>query len=563
MGKRFDAIEKRCEKLDRFIDAFTASALYAPPPQLSPLGPTTILLPIYDDYPEVVEVTKPSKIGIENVVGLKSLNNVIIDDLQGKETSHMSNQALRNRSLTQDCEFFPTGYCGKPPIFDEYRDDVNEKEFVDPFWEGFLASFEKRITMFSLVLGADRLKDVTENMVPPLLALISHNLAQMVVDWSELPLDLLELIGKNLDVYADYVRFRAVCVKWRSGLSPKPYSSAPQFPWLMEPIQCFYDLLENKVQRLPLIDTHGHRCVGSSMGWLVFMEMSTPMIYMLNPFTRVRIQLPPVTTFPNVIDFDVNKVGKEYLVECAYGGNPSLRSLKEMCYTLIKKVVLSASPSSVDGEYIAVAVLNGDFDLAFCRKGDDVWTLIRESKVYSEDVTFYKNELYAVNRKGRVAVCKLKGPSPIVDIVARASSSQCRLRIIYIVESNGEFLFVKRHLNLLNSKPDLVYVTVGFLIYKLSSNFSEWIQIGSLGDRLLFLGRNSSFSLSASNFQGCEGNCVYFTDDYSEPYEGGVRGNNDFGLFHVGDNSIEPFPCYTEISQFIWPSPIFLTPNPC
>ncbi|KAF6160122.1 hypothetical protein GIB67_021419 [Kingdonia uniflora] len=244
----------------------------------------------------------------------------------------------------------------------------------------------------------------------------------------------------------------------------------------------------------------------------------------------------PVTTFPNVIDFDVNKVGKEYLVECAYGGNPSLRSLKEMCYTLIKKVVLSASPSSVDGEYIAVAVLNGDFDLAFCRKGDD---------------------------EGRVAVCKLKGPSPIVDIVARASSSQCRLRIIYIVESNGEFLFVKRHLNLLNSKPDLVYVTVGFLIYKLSSNFSEWIQIGSLGDRLLFLGRNSSFSLSASNFQGCEGNCVYFTDDYSEPYEGGVRGNNDFGLFHVGDNSIEPFPCYTEISQFIWPSPIFLTPNPC
>ncbi|KAF6167697.1 hypothetical protein GIB67_017192 [Kingdonia uniflora] len=56
----------------------------------------------------------------------------------------------------------------KPPIFDEYPDDVIKKEFVDPFWKGFLASFEKQITKLSTVF-ADRLKDVSDNMVPPLL----------------------------------------------------------------------------------------------------------------------------------------------------------------------------------------------------------------------------------------------------------------------------------------------------------------------------------------------------------------------------------------------------------
>ncbi|KAF6152330.1 hypothetical protein GIB67_005984 [Kingdonia uniflora] len=133
------------------------------------LPPTETLPPIYDDYPKVVDVTKPTEIGIEKVACLKSLNNVIIDDLQVKETSHMLNQALRNRTFTQDCEFSPYNYWDKPPIFGEYPDDVIQKEFVDPFWEGFIASFEKQIIIFSSVLGVDRRKDVGDNMVSPLL----------------------------------------------------------------------------------------------------------------------------------------------------------------------------------------------------------------------------------------------------------------------------------------------------------------------------------------------------------------------------------------------------------
>ncbi|KAF6155523.1 hypothetical protein GIB67_017878 [Kingdonia uniflora] len=77
--------------------------------------------------------------------------------------------------------------------------DVIEKEFVDPFWEGFLASFEKRITMFSSVLGADRLKDVSDNMVPPLLGMkLGLDMRNAIVTNEEgAEIDSIEVIRDN------------------------------------------------------------------------------------------------------------------------------------------------------------------------------------------------------------------------------------------------------------------------------------------------------------------------------------------------------------------------------
>ncbi|KAF6161134.1 hypothetical protein GIB67_007775, partial [Kingdonia uniflora] len=52
MAKLFDAIDERFENFDWFIDVFTTAALYAPPPQPTPLG--WAILPFsYDDYPQV------------------------------------------------------------------------------------------------------------------------------------------------------------------------------------------------------------------------------------------------------------------------------------------------------------------------------------------------------------------------------------------------------------------------------------------------------------------------------------------------------------------------------
>ncbi|XP_077223365.1 protein FAR1-RELATED SEQUENCE 7-like [Tasmannia lanceolata] len=61
--------------------------------------------------------------------------------------------------------------------------------------------------------------------------------------WSELSKDITELKLKRL-ILADYVRFGAVCVSWRSAAVEKCYPPAPQIPWLMldseSEIQSFY-----------------------------------------------------------------------------------------------------------------------------------------------------------------------------------------------------------------------------------------------------------------------------------------------------------------------------------
>lgn len=41
----------------------------------------------------------------------------------------------------------------------------------------------------------------------------------------------------------------------------------------------------------------------------------------------------------------------------------------------------------------------------------------------------------------------------------------------------------------------------------------KWVEIKSLGEASLFLGDNSSISVLASNFAGCQPNCIYFTHD--------------------------------------------------
>ena len=72
---------------------------------------------------------------------------------------------------------------------------------------------------------------------------------------------------------------------------------------------------------------------------------------------------------------------------------------------------------------------------------------------------------------------------------------------------------------------DNAYLTIGFTVQKLkrctqagSKYRYKWVKVHSLGDQALFVGDNSSVSLSASSFNGCKANCIYFTDDHKLNY---------------------------------------------
>lgn len=52
-------------------------------------------------------------------------------------------------------------------------------------------------------------------------------------------------------------------------------------------------------------------------------------------------------------------------------------------------------------------------------------------------------------------------------------------------------------------ESNVVFRTVGFHVFKMDWSGPRWEKVNNLGDRMLFIGLNSSFSLSASDFPGC------------------------------------------------------------
>lgn len=131
----------------------------------------------------------------------------------------------------------------------------------------------------------------------------------MMGQWSDLGEDLLKTFEEKLVLYVDKVRFRAVCISWRIILPKMPNHQARQLPWLFhaldnnkEASHGLFNPIEKKIYLLDLPEDQGKLFKGSSNGWVATLNdiSISPAIYLTNPLTRSRIELPPRTTFPDV-----------------------------------------------------------------------------------------------------------------------------------------------------------------------------------------------------------------------------------------------------------------------
>ncbi|CAI9786510.1 unnamed protein product [Fraxinus pennsylvanica] len=342
----------------------------------------------------------------------------------------------------------------------------------------------------------------------------------IIVDWSELTPALLQTIAGNLRRQADYIRFRAVCSSWRAAAPLTPRHIPREFPWLMlrpgrsalfPHRRAFLDALSNKIHLLTLPEASlSRRRVGSSHGWLILIDES-PSIFLINPITRAKVNLPALSTFPNVLNFDFYSVGREYTLRSPDADvyNCNLRKMRD---SFIKKVILSHNPYN-DSNFTAFAILNWSGDLAYCEKGENSWKFIDEARSYCED--------------------------PIGGDMQ------------YLVDAMGELLLITRYLELetdperVEHQFDNVYKTVKFCVWRLDLSGPKWERIMTLGDRVLFLGENLSLAILATDYPGCKGNRIYFADDYSEAnYDGnhGISGDHDVGFYNLEDGSSADVP---------------------
>lgn len=243
-------------------------------------------------------------------------------------------------------------------------------------------------------------------------------------------------------------------------------------------------------------------------------------------------------------------------------------SLREMRDEFIKKIVLSSYP--LNNNFVALAILNDVGLLAYYKNGDLSWNFLPAVDILFFDATYYKGQFYAVGDDGTLVVCDINGESSTVsdNISPRAKDFECHK--VYLVNSEDkELLMVVRHLN---DNFDGIYETLRFDVFKMNWSEPSWERVENLGDRLLFIGGNSSVALSGydvrsclqnlrylspcDDYGQCLGNCIYFTDDLCQchctAYEFSCYNVGDRGIFKLWDESIIPLPCREEGSYAPW-----------
>ncbi|PIA56520.1 hypothetical protein AQUCO_00700695v1 [Aquilegia coerulea] len=403
------------------------------------------------------------------------------------------------------------------------------------------------------------LSQTTDNSILPISAL-DHHKKDRQIDWSELPDHIIYLFATKLFHIKDYINFGGVCHSWHSVYVENRHSLPRQPPLLLlatelnnddDQTRSFYSITEKRVLNFRVPLPHNRHCPGSSHGWLVTVGDDWE-IALLNPFSPVnnKIHLPSATTFEH------DQIHHPYSGTAVQFGN---------FLGYVAKVVLSANPTS-SPNYVAMAIYSDFRRLAFCRPGDKVWTSLHWEITLAMDIIFYQDKFYFVTQLGEAFSCDLNHTHPKVSKIAPLHELSAHRT--YLVESAGELLQVCRFTEMKFEDIENVdgrrcsdYFNEGFEVYKLDLVEHKWIKKNNLNGRVLFLGNNYSYSLSASEFTEYKPNSIYFTDDHYETYfekEQIGLGPHDMGIFNLEDCTYEPH--YPTKSRMIVPAPIWIEP---
>lgn len=239
------------------------------------------------------------------------------------------------------------------------------------------------------------------------------------------------------------------------------------------------------------------RFCGSSKGWLVIVEENFS-VTLLNPFCRVKarerqensiIRLPPLK--PPAKD-------------------RGLEAWIKRCNYFVHKTMISEDPILNADNCIVVVIYVERLQLAFIRPGKDTtWKYVDERWGENEEVVHVKDSFYAINNRSQLLSFKIARDSSSDVTLAAKEIPRKSVHRSYIVDSNEGLLMVKRFLDWEVDKC----VTQKFKIFELNYTKCEWVEKKTLGDIALFVGDNSSVSISASKFSKCQPNCIYFNQD--------------------------------------------------
>ncbi|KAL5701664.1 hypothetical protein ACHQM5_026978 [Ranunculus cassubicifolius] len=398
-----------------------------------------------------------------------------------------------------------------------------------------------------------------------------------------LPHDLVNLVTKHLD-FDHLIRFSSVSRSWSEHSLLPPMNA----PWLIVPFdRCtsskvdstcddaiigLFSPFNGSVYKLEREQLRNRRICGSCLGGWIITVNEDGEIRALCLLSKTVVKLPSIRKLPDVIGFMQLRKSVTYIIHESVDHSFTLMSSSVMCEIYVYKAVMS----SADPTTSVVMVIQGLYrSLAFCRPGKDkTWSHVEGIGNHGlEDITFYRGKFYAVRRCGHVFVVEgLDGPSPSLKLIVTSNDLPSDSHRYYLVEVSDDLLLVTRTRcddpmdgsDILEKDcvSSMSYKTTNFKVSKLDFDGPKWIEDYNLGkDRALFVGFNQSFSLTTTEFPGCKGNSIYFTDDFTEGNVGEKFGGHDIGIFDLANGSIEK--CYSSNAMGIKPPPIWFTTCSC
>ncbi|MED6223219.1 hypothetical protein PIB30_071834 [Stylosanthes scabra] len=384
-----------------------------------------------------------------------------------------------------------------------------------------------------------------------------------VDQWANIHQDMLnDEIAKRIHSYDDYLKLLLVCKQWNLTL-PKNPTAGNNVPWLLLHIGGTIDdeaattldttSLEQKgiyhlTMRVPP-ELQYNLIRGSCHGWLIIVSMYEGTIRMLNALTKVCLDLPPISTLPDVI-LNGDKLSFHHGV-----GRVTADAIRSNKFILWKAIMNSAPVNGNANDFTVVALYAAS--LAFYKPNNGRWLKLNSRHGrFIRDVILFEEKIYAVDDDGHLLefdttttkagpVERIHEASPPYDIVI--SKQVCNQKYL-IGRADGSLLMVVRHLHdLLGYGGQRYYETFNFDIYELKKNAKAWSRITSLGDYILVVGLNASIQMPAANGKK---NRIFFTDSYVQ--EQAVR---DYYYHGIGIYNLEDDSSQTVLDDVIFFSP--------
>ncbi|XP_031276064.1 F-box protein At2g26160-like [Pistacia vera] len=382
-------------------------------------------------------------------------------------------------------------------------------------------------------------------------------------NWLSLPDDLFPCVTIRLNSKVDTQSFRAVCRKLHSVISPPRALHSPlskliriNFPDCKKRHPGGHLLLSQST--IYAIEPLGEilNAHDTKTWWVRVKESYNGKVQLEDPFSgrRVKNFTGIIPKHLSSLNYRVKEITKVYRLEFVGRSTTTSGKFNSWEPNFFQKVVASPCLEENGADFSMMVMYSPDEILAAWRYGEAKW---RDIEFFKDDmladIVYHDGKFYALGYLGSLLCFDIKTgvDTKLMPPGQHDRCFGCGSR--YLVDSLKDlFLVVKRCRDTI-------------MVLKLNKKRLKWEPVRDyLGDRVLFVSKNCTYSVSAKEFWGCKPNCIYYTDEFPFCYEDGVptRPGKNARIYdlkkHVAGRP-STFPGY---GKLFWPPPPWLTDLP-